>query len=213
MIQFVANYEDLSTDRGYQFKFHCDKCGNGFMSQFDPSIIGTAGGLLRAASSFLGGWAGSAGDSAYDIQRAVGGKAHDSALEKAVVEGKKHFHQCSRCGKWVCPEVCWNEAAGQCEECAPKFEEELTSAHAHAKADAARQQLVEKAAQTDYVGNVDMKSGSVMSSTGGRAPLKPAFCSECGAQVGQASSAPNVAWPSSRRRRPAPGVASSRPIR
>jgi hypothetical protein len=190
MIQFVANYEDLSTDRGYQFKFHCDKCGNGFMSQFDPSIIGTAGGLLRAASNFLGGWAGSAGDSAYDIQRAVGGKAHDAALEKAVLEGKRHFHQCSRCGKWVCPEVCWNEAAGQCEECAPKFEEEIASAHAHAKADAARQQLVEKAAQTDYVGNIDMKSGSVMSSTGGRAPLKPAFCSECGAQVGQAKFCP-----------------------
>src|SRR3954447_15916563 len=98
LIQFVNNYEDLSTDRGYQFKFHCDKCGNGYMSRFQTSAIGTAGSLLPAAGSCLGGWAGSAGDSAYQIQRALGGKAHDSALATAVQEGKQHFHQCSRCG-------------------------------------------------------------------------------------------------------------------
>ena len=23
LIQFVANYDDLSTDKGFQFKFHC----------------------------------------------------------------------------------------------------------------------------------------------------------------------------------------------
>jgi hypothetical protein len=31
LIQFVANYDDLSTDKGFQFKFHCDKCRNGYM--------------------------------------------------------------------------------------------------------------------------------------------------------------------------------------
>ena len=41
-----------------------------------------------------------------------------------------------RCGKWVCPDVCWNEAANQCEECAPNFKEETASAHAQAKAEA-----------------------------------------------------------------------------
>jgi hypothetical protein len=51
MIQFVRNYDDLSTDRGYQFKFYCDKCGNGYMSRFQPSVIGTAGSLLRATFS------------------------------------------------------------------------------------------------------------------------------------------------------------------
>lgn len=195
MIQFVANYEDLSTDRGYQFKFHCDKCGNGFMSQFDASIIGTAGGLLRAASDLFGGWAGSASNSAYDIQRAVGGKAHDAALAKAIQEGKQHFHQCSRCGKWVCPEVCWNESAGQCDGCSPKFEQEIASAHAHAKAEAARQQLFDKAAKTDYVSGIDMKSPSVMSAQGGKAPLKPAFCSECGGAVGNGKFCPECGTP------------------
>ena len=119
MIQFVHNYEDLSTDRGYQFKFYCDKCGNGHMSRYQASVTGTAGSLLRAAGNMFGGWLNSAGNSAYELQRAVGGKAHDEALQNAVAEGKEHFHQCSRCGRWVCPEVCWNAAAGQCEECAP----------------------------------------------------------------------------------------------
>ena len=182
MIQFVNNYEDLSTDRGFQFKFYCDKCGNGHMSSFQPSAIGTAGSLLRAAGSFFGGWVGSAGDSAYEIQRAVGGKAHDSALSTAVQEGKKHFHQCSRCGKWVCPDVCWNDAAGQCEECAPNYEEEVASAHAQAKADAAREQLHEKARATDYVSNIDMRAGSVAKapSRGAAAVAQARLCPECG---------------------------------
>src|SRR5215212_7075108 len=193
MIQFVSNYDDLSTDRGYQFKFHCDKCGNGYMSRFQPSATGTAGSLLRAAGSLFGGWASSAGDSAYEIQRTVGGKAHDAALAKAVEEGKQHFHQCSRCGKWVCPEVCWNAQAGQCEECAPDYQEELASAHAHAKADATRQQLNEKAQATDYVSGVDMGAGSTVKAP---APAQPqqaaagaacsANCSACGVEVGKA---------------------------
>lgn len=29
LIQFVWNYDDLSTDKGYQVEFHCDKGGNG----------------------------------------------------------------------------------------------------------------------------------------------------------------------------------------
>ncbi|HEX2639330.1 MAG TPA: hypothetical protein VHL50_02110, partial [Pyrinomonadaceae bacterium] len=95
MIQFVSNYEDLSTDKGYQFKFHCDKCGNGYMSRFQTSTLGVANSLLNAASNLLG-WGYGAGNSAYEIQRAVGGPAHDSAIKAAVEEGKQHFHQCSR---------------------------------------------------------------------------------------------------------------------
>src|SRR5687767_2578648 len=97
LIQFVRNYDDLSTDRGFQFKFHCDKCGNGYMSHFETSVIGTAGGLLRAAGDIFGGILGSAGNSAYEIQRAVGGTAHDSALKAAVEEVKPNFTQCVRC--------------------------------------------------------------------------------------------------------------------
>jgi hypothetical protein len=33
-IEFVRNYDDLSTERGFQYKFYCDKCGNGFLSSY-----------------------------------------------------------------------------------------------------------------------------------------------------------------------------------
>jgi hypothetical protein len=143
------------------------------MSRFQPSVTGTAGSLLRAAGSLFGGWASSAGDSAYEVQRATGGKAHDDAQMKAVEEGKEHFHQCSRCGKWVCPEICWNASAGQCEGCAPDYQEELASAHAQAKAEATRQQLYEKASRTDYVSQIDMSTGSVAKAPTPPAPQSP----------------------------------------
>ncbi|HLL99413.1 MAG TPA: zinc ribbon domain-containing protein [Pyrinomonadaceae bacterium] len=202
MIRFVNNYEDLSTDKGYQFKFHCDKCGNGFMSRFQTSAIGVAGSLLNAAGNFFG-WGHSAGNSAYEIQRAVGGKAHDAALETAVEEGKEHFHQCSRCGKWVCPEVCWNEQANQCEECAPDFQEELAASQAQAKAEAARQQLYEKAQNTDYVSGVDMSSGAQFASPNVVKPKRQQqrrrhgenCCASCGHATGAAKFCPECGTP------------------
>ncbi len=201
LIPFVRNYDDLSTDRGYQFKFYCDKCGNGYLSSFQTSTIGTAGSLLRAAGDLFGGWASSAGNSAYEIQRQVGGKAHDDAVNRAVEEAKGHFHQCSRCGKWVCPEVCWNAAAGQCEECAPDYGEELAASHAQAKAEAARQQLYERAQQTDYASKIDMGADSVL-----KAPTPPAQaaeaeaaaharCVSCGTAVGKAKFCPECGTP------------------
>lgn len=191
LIQFVRNQDDLSTDRGFQFKFYCDKCGNGFMSRFENNALGVAGSILRAAGDMFGGWAGSAGAGAYEIQRAVGGKAHDAALETAVAEGRQHFHQCSRCGRWVCPEVCWNGKAGQCEECAPDFDEQLAAAQAQAKADAAREQLQEKARKTDYVADVDM-SADAYAPVRKQTPSAPgtAFCADCGASVGDAKFCP-----------------------
>ncbi|MBV8817133.1 MAG: zinc ribbon domain-containing protein [Acidobacteriaceae bacterium] len=195
VIQFVRNMDDLSTDRGYQFKFYCDKCGNGYLSSFQTSYVGTAGGLLRAAGTMLGGnWTGSASGGAYELQRAIGGPAHDAALNHAVQEGKVHFHQCTRCGRWVCPEACWNSQANMCDGCAPKLAEEMASAQAQAKAQAARQQLFERAQHTDYASNIDMSTESVLSapkSSGWETP-KPAgqYCTNCGADMGTAKFCP-----------------------
>ena len=41
-IPFTDNYQDLSSNRGYQFKFMCQKCGNGYMSTFQSNKLGTA---------------------------------------------------------------------------------------------------------------------------------------------------------------------------
>jgi hypothetical protein len=151
MIQFVSNYQDLSTDKGFQFKFNCDKCGNGYMSSFQTSTIGMAGSLLRAAGDLFGGWASSAGNSAYEVQRAVGGSAHDSALKTA-----------------------------------------------QAKAEAMRQQLYQKAQETDYVSGVDMSAGAVSASPQFVKPSEeqklPNLC-VCGFDVGSAKFCPECGIP------------------
>jgi len=177
LIQFTRNYEDLSTDRGYQFKFLCDKCGNGYMTQFQISSIGVVSDIARTAGNIFGGVFGRIGSSTYDVQRAVGGKAHDEALRKAVEEAKGHFHQCGRCGKWVCPEVCWNQSRGLCEECAPDVQEEVAAAQAQAT----RDQIVEKARSTNYVEKIDMKShAAVVCASCGAKAEGGKFCPECG---------------------------------
>jgi hypothetical protein len=182
LIQFVQNYQDLSTDKGWQFKFHCDHCGNGYMTRFQASTLGMAESALHIAGSLFGGIFNTAGNSAYEVQRAIGGKAHDAALEEAVAEGKQYFHQCTRCGKWVCPEVCWNEQAGMCEGCAPNLQEEMAAAHAHAKADVARQQLYSEAAKQNYVQGIDMSAGAVLRAPG-PATAAADRCTKCGASM------------------------------
>ena len=156
MIEFVRNYTDHSTDRGYQFQFNCDHCGNGYMSSYQTSMIGTAGGLLQAAGSIFGGLLSNVGNSSYQIQRVVGGPAHDHALQQAVAEVKQKFRQCQRCGNWVCAEICWNERAAQCTGCNPKYEQEVISARTRAQVNATQQQLQLKADGTDYVSGIDM---------------------------------------------------------
>ncbi|MFN7921025.1 MAG: zinc ribbon domain-containing protein [Bryobacteraceae bacterium] len=184
LINFVSNYDDLSTDRGYQFRFRCDKCGNGHMTQFKPSTLGMAQSILNVAGSLFGGM-GSMGNAAYEVQRAVGGKAHDAALAEAVEEARPAFRQCTRCGHWVCAEVCWNAKVNQCENCAPDFQEQLAANQAQAKADAARQQLYDKAAKTDYVSGVDMGADSYVAGQTAvtNTQAKKATCPACGATI------------------------------
>src|SRR5258706_5046945 len=107
-IRFTGNYEDLSTDRGYQFKFYCEKCHNGYMSTFDTSAMGMLGSAAKVAGSLFGGVFGRVADSSYEVQRAVGGPAHDSALKKAGDEISPIFKQWTRCGDLVCEPVCWD---------------------------------------------------------------------------------------------------------
>jgi double zinc ribbon protein len=182
LIQFVANYDDLSTDRGYQFKFYCDKCRNGYMSEFQANLTGMAGGLLRAAGNLFGGVLGRVGNSTYEIQRAVGGKEHDDALLKAVEEGKKHFQQCSRCGHWVCPEACWNQARGLCESCAPDEKETLAAAQAQVVSD----QIYQKARETNLVGHIDMNQ---------KASAESSLCPACGAKTTGSKFCPECGGP------------------
>ena len=186
-IQFTANSEDLSTDRGYQFKFFCDKCHNGHLSSFVPSVTGTVGGLMRAAGNLFGGVFGRIGSASYEMQRAVGGKAHDDAFAAAVNECKQYFKQCTRCGKWVCPDVCWNAKRQLCEECAPDLQEAAAAAQAQVAVD----QAWENARKTDQTQGLDMAQEHSAACPKCHATLKAKakFCSSCGSPVGQAAKA------------------------
>jgi len=196
-IKFTGNYQDLSTDKGYQFKFCCEKCGNGHLSTFKASKLGMASSALRAAGNLFGGVLGNAANSAYEIQRAVGGTAHDEALKEAAEEISKEFKQCSRCGKWVCEQICWNVKVNLCESCAPDLGEETAAAQALAARQEAQTRLNSPVAAATQAacpacgakiqgGKFCPECGKAISTKkrcgkcGVEADGNPKFCPECG---------------------------------
>ena len=176
-IQFTRNYTDHSNDNGFQFEFFCDRCGNGFMSQFRPNKIGMLGDAARGLGSVFGGVFGRVSSGSYDLQNMTRGKSHDDAFGQAITELKPLFNQCQRCGTWVCKDVCYNYEVGMCANCAPKKEGEIE----HAKSDAFVYQVQQKAMNTDFVANVDINQKRVVTcprcqqATGGAK-----FCPSCG---------------------------------
>src|ERR1051326_7140541 len=179
-IPFTGNYEDLSTGRGFQFKFFCEKCHNGYMSSFKTSTVGVLGSAARAAGSLFGGFFGNVADSSYEVQRAIGGSAHDSALKDAVAEISPLFQQGTRGCHWFCKPICWNEKAGLCENCAPDLDEEMAAA----QAEAAREQIQAKAREVDWTKS--RKGGQVAGAVcreGGAKAQGAKFCPECGANL------------------------------
>ncbi len=119
MIPFTDNYQDKSTEYGYQFEFDCERCGNGYSSSSQKSAAGMGGGLLRAASGLFAGAFGRGASTVEEMADMARGAGRDAALRKAVEEMRPYFHQCHRCGNWVCRDVCWNEQAGLCTACSP----------------------------------------------------------------------------------------------
>jgi hypothetical protein len=176
-IPFTDNYTDLSSSRGFQFKFFCRKCGNGYMSTFLTNKVGAAASVANAAASLLGGIFGGTARAAQALESLVAGPQHDAALNAAVEEITPLFKQCTRCGQWVCEPVCWNKKVGLCETCAPDLDEEIAAAQAQA----GKAQAVEKAAAVDFLGQRDLSQ--VVAVTCGKCGAKvqgSKFCPECG---------------------------------
>lgn len=193
-IAFTRNCTDHSNDVGFQFEFHCDKCGNGRMSEFRANKVGMAAGLLRAAGSLFGGAFNSAANASHHVKDALRGGARDDAFRAAVEECRPHFRQCTRCGKWVCPDVCWNEQRSLCEDCAPDLGEQAASIQAQV----AVEQTWEKARAKDQTGGIDLEAkrvaacphcqarvegGKFCPSCGKPLYAQKVFCTECGKEV------------------------------
>jgi hypothetical protein len=181
-IPFTSNYDDLSSNRGFQFKFHCQKCGNGYLSTFKASKLGMAASAAGAAASLLGGVFGRAAASAQQLESLVGGPLHDAALNEAVAEISPLFKQCTRCGQWVCEPVCWNKKAQLCESCAPDLDEEIASAQAQA----AKEQAIEKVKAVDWLADrkIDQATAAACPKCGAKTQGGK-FCPECGTTLAQ----------------------------
>lgn len=188
-IAFTKNYTDHSNAQGYQFEFHCDKCGSGFRSSYVTSSMGLATGLLGAAASLFGGLAGQAANAGEHLKDAMRGQNWDHAFQTAINEIKPKFSQCTRCGKWVCPNVCWNEKASLCKGCAPDFAEETAVAQADALKGAVAEQMQKKAGEADLVGKIDVKSQKAAVCPHCAAPSTGSkFCGACGKPMAPVSS-------------------------
>jgi rubrerythrin len=187
MVFFTDNYQDRSTNDGYQFEFYCKRCGNGYSSSFQHSLTGFGGRLLRLGGDMIGGNIGETartlGWDAEWTRDGVRGSTRDKALAKAVEEMKPYFHQCHRCGQWACGQICWNDERGMCVTCAPKLDQEIAGMQAAAQV----RQLNTKIQQQDWTGDINYRDTATAmcpscagESGGGK------FCQHCGATLAAA---------------------------
>jgi RNA polymerase subunit RPABC4/transcription elongation factor Spt4 len=165
LIQFTRNYNDLSTDRGFQFEFFCDRCGNGYQTEFQTSASGNIVSALDAAGGLLGGLFSNAAD--------LANRSHSVAWEKA--------HDC------------WNDERVLCKDCAPALEEELSVVQMEATVQKAREKAYETVevnaeqfkktivAACPHCG-AKVMAGKFCPECGKPLAAKK-FCSECGKEV------------------------------
>ena len=91
--QFTRNYNDLSTNKGFQFEFCCDRCGTGYRTKFKSSASGMLIEALDTAGSIFGGLFGQAADVSERVRSAGWQQARDEAFVEAINELQPDFIQ------------------------------------------------------------------------------------------------------------------------
>jgi hypothetical protein len=191
---FTRNYEDNSTDAGFQFTFYCDVCNDGYKSSFIESttykkqkgskLFGQGLGLV---GSLLGG---TVRDLGYAAERGTNilserfegkspdwHKEHEKAFQQAQNEVKGHFHRCPNCNSYVCDQ-CHNEDAGLCTKCAPRQEVYVAQAHSQAM-----KRNIDEASETATVWKGEIESKTTMCPKCGKPAGTGKFCNNCGASM------------------------------
>lgn len=190
-IEFVSNYNDLSTDNGFQFEFVCNRCRTGYRTRFMPYAAGTVSSVMDTASSLFGGVFGTAANLTERVRSAGWQKAHDDALQTSIREISPTFVQCPRCQSWVCQKSCWSEKRGLCKECAPDLGVEMSAAQASRSveeiwAHAAMAEEDKKLSEGDWRTTIRASCPSC----GKPLATNAKFCPECGAKLVDNSKCP-----------------------
>jgi membrane protease subunit (stomatin/prohibitin family) len=183
-IEFTRNYNDRSTNQGFQFEFNCNRCGNGYRSSFQPWAMGTVTGALDAASSLFGGVFGQAANMGERVRSATWQQARDKAFLEAAQNLKQNFVQCPRCTSWVCRKTCWNQARGLCKECAPDLAVEISAQQSNKALEKIQSDISADSEDEAVIGSVG-KNKLKASCPQCHAPLaaNAKFCPECGTKL------------------------------
>lgn len=189
---FTDNFEDNSTDAGFQFTFYCDLCREGYKTKFIESKTYKKGRLFRNIGGIIGTVSQMAGQynlgygaergSDFLSERFEGmtpewHKEHEAAFAAAQNEAKGHFHRCPKCRQWLC-ENDWNEQEGLCVECAPRMNVEVASARAKKMVE----DIGEKAGATQ-VFHGEIESKQTLCPQCGKPSGEGKFCNNCGASL------------------------------
>ncbi len=183
-IEFTRNYSDHCTEQGFQFEFNCNRCGNGYRSNFQPWAVGTVTGALDAASSLFGGIFGQAASMGERVRSATWQQARDKAFLEAAASLKPNFLQCPRCTAWVCQKSCWNQARGLCKGCAPDLGVEISAQQSSKALEKIQTDISADSEDETVIGSIG-KSKVKASCPNCNAPLAAnvKFCPECGTKL------------------------------
>jgi hypothetical protein len=196
LLDHPKNVDDLSGDKGFQWKFHCDLCGSGYDTTFIPSKSGASArrlGFLGAGLSSLGtmagGFLGSASGGLYGAGQAAGAasqfqgmsaewhREHDGAFQQAVNETRLHFKKCPKCRQYVCADD-WNDEAGLCSNDAPSLTAEMQAAKAQTRVEQMQQAVK---SQTLFSGGTS--DLATVCPTCGKPSGSGKFCQNCGSPL------------------------------
>jgi hypothetical protein len=184
---FVKNYEDMCDDNGYQFKFHCDICGDGYLSPYRQAPFARARSILGAAESlgnlggclFGRGGIGGGRGAADAMHNAKWREGKETAFDEATAEAKAHFTKCPSCAKYV-DATCWNDQTLMCVECAPR--QAVVVQKAKAQAFVQKAQEIESAKDMSAV-VAAAEDVTVVCPSCGKPTASGKFCEACGAPL------------------------------
>jgi hypothetical protein len=200
LVKFANNYNDLSTERGFQFEFYCNRCGTAYQTPFQASATGMVSEALDTVGGLLGGIFSSAASVGDRVHSVAWERGRDAAFQKAIEQAKPQFVQCPKCVQWVCRDLCWNASRGLCKGCAPDLgvEEAATEAEVdveevrekarRAKKRTAQATCPSCGAAVSASGKFCPECGAALSSKkhctecGSEMPAAAKFCPECGAK-------------------------------